>query len=70
MDECRICQEDEESPEHLHCNCIDTGIGRQKAIGHHILTKPSQLAQIPLDSTRRLILLIRQRLSEEELEKI
>ena len=70
VDECRLCQEDEESSEHLLCNCIDIRIGRQKAIGHHILTKPSQLAQIPLDSTRRLILLIRQRLSEEGLDKI
>ena len=67
---CRLCQEDEESSEHVLCNCIDIATGRQKAIGHHILTEPRQLAQIPLDGTRRLISLIRLRLTEEGLEKI
>ena len=69
-DTCRLCQEDVESSEHVLCNCIDIAVGRQRAIGHSILVEPSQLAQIPLDSIRRLILLIRQRLEEEGLEKI
>ena len=69
-DICRLCQEDEESSEHVLCNCIDISIGRQRAIGQPILTDPSQLAQVPLDGTRRLISLIRHRLKEEGLEKI
>ncbi len=69
-DECRLCQEDEESSEHVLCNCIDISTGRQRATGHFFLSEPRQLAQVPLDGTRRLISLIRHRLKEEGLEKI
>ena len=69
-DTCRLCQEDVESSEHLLCNCIDIAVGRQRAIGQPFLVEASHLAQIPLDGTRRLISLIRHRLTEEGLEKI
>lgn len=43
---CRYCQEDEETPIHLLCNCCAIGSARSRTLGGHVLS-PEEVKMIP-----------------------
>ena len=67
--ECRLCNEDEESSEHLLCTCPALSGVRQRVLGNH-LTDGETLSHMPLDGVMRFISLMRKALLDEGLEKI
>jgi ribonuclease HI len=66
---CRLCCEDEESSEHVLCECLALAGARARVLGNHFLTA-AILSQKPFSGVRRFILLIRRALQQEGLENI
>jgi ribonuclease HI len=67
--ECRLCQEDDESSEHLLCDCPALGGLRFQTLGVY-LAETRLLSTMPLDGVMRFISLMRKTLIDEGLEKI
>ena len=67
---CHLCLEGVESSKHILCQCIDLTMMRSCCVGKPVLTKPSELSQVPLGSVRQFISLICQWLQEEGVDKI
>ena len=67
--ECRLCNESEETSEHVLCDCpLFLGV-RSRILGKYVIDA-TELSHMPLNATRRLISLIRHKLQQEGLEKI
>jgi hypothetical protein len=66
---CRLCLEDEESSEHILCECLALAGARARVLGNHFLTA-AILSQKPFSGVRRFISLARRALQQEGLEKI
>jgi hypothetical protein len=69
-DTCRLCQEDEESSEHILCKCSDLMTQRQRSLGTPIFADSTLFSSMPLSGTRRFISMINRQLQEQGLDKI
>ena len=67
--ECRLCGEEEETSEHVLCECPALNETRFRALGAH-QTSADAFSLLPLDSVRGYISLLRRALCGGGLEKI